>query len=401
VQPDFDCVVIGAGLVGAAQALALQRLGLRVLAVDARQALGGNAGGDVRGLALAPSSRNILAGLGLWPTLAAHSVPVEEVRVSDQGRFGATRLHARDVGFEALGYVCPADQLMHALEAALVDAVPVRWQTTIDDINVADEAAFVTLRTGGAAETISTELVVGADGAESRVRELFGIRTTSRDYHQHAIVANLTVRGIEPRTAYERFTPQGPLALLPIGRERHVAVRCCAEADLERLLTLDDDAYVAELLRGFGSRFGKFSALGKRTHHPLRLARAQKITAERAVLVGAAANCIHPNGAQGLNLGLRDVAALAAAIRRNPGEDPGAPARLAAYADSRAADQRAVLRLTDALAQVFASRLPLVPLLRNAAMVAFDVMPPAKRWMIRRACGLFGETPLADWVPEA
>lgn len=400
MRPDFDCVVVGAGLVGAAQALALRRLGLSVLVIDARTPLGGEPGGDVRGLALAPSSRNVLAGLGIWPALAAHVIPIEEVRVSEQGGFGATRLLAQDVGFDALGFVCPADRLMHVLEAALIEAVPVRWHTIIERIEAGERAATVTVRCDGVEETLSAALVVGADGAESRVRELLGIATRTRDYRQCAIVVNMTVTGVEPRTAYERFTSQGPLALLPIGRERHVAVRCCAESDLERLLALDDDTYAAELLRDFGSRFGGFSALGRRSHHPLRLARAQRITAERAVLVGAAANCIHPNGAQGLNLGLRDVAALAAALRRGPGGDPGMPAQLAAYADSRAPDHREVLRFTDTLAQVFASRLPLLPALRNAAMVAFDIMPPVKRAMIRRACGLFGETPLAAWSPE-
>ena len=350
--------------------------------------------------ALAPSSRNILRGLGIWPALAGHVIPIEEVRVSDQGHFGAALLQARDVGFEALGYVIPADRLMHAFEAALVAAVPVRWQTTIESIETADPTARVTVRTGDVAETLSTALVIGADGAGSRVRELLGIPTRTRDYRQHAIVVNMHVAGVEPRVAYERFTPHGPIALLPIGHERHVAVRCCAAADLDRLLALDDASYAAELLAGFGSRFRDFSALGKRSHHPLRLARAQRITAERAVLVGAAANCIHPNGAQGLNLGLRDVAALAAALRGEPHRDPGAPAHLAAYADSRAADHRNVLRFTDALAQVFASRLPFVPVLRDAAMVAFDMMPPVKRALIRRACGLFGETPLLAWSPE-
>ncbi len=400
MRPDVDCVVVGAGLVGAAQALALQRLGLTVLVIDTRKPLGGEPGGDVRGLALAPSSRNILRGLGIWPALAGHVIPIEEVRVSDQGRFGAARLQAHDVGFEALGYVIPADRLMHAFEAALVAAVPVRWQTTIESIETADRTARVTVRNGDVAETLSTALVIGADGAGSRVRELLGIPIRTRDYRQHAIVVNMNVTGIEPRVAYERFTPHGPIALLPIGHERHVAVRCCAEADLDRLLALDDASYAAELLAGFGSRFRDFSALGKRSHHPLRLARAQRITAERAVLVGAAANCIHPNGAQGLNLGLRDVAALAAALRGEPQRDPGAPAHLAAYADSRAADHRNVLRFTDALAQVFASRLPFVPVLRDAAMVAFDMMPPVKRALIRRACGLFGETPLLAWSPE-
>lgn len=401
MRPDIDCVVVGAGLVGAAQALALRQLGLTVVVIDTRNPLGGEPGGDVRGLALAPSSRNVLVGLGIWPTLAGHVIPVEQVHVSDQGHFGATLLQAQDIGVDALGYVCPADRLMQSLEAALVESIPVRWRTTIERIEAGAHAATVTLRSDGVGETLSAALVVGADGAESQVRELLGINSRMRDYHQHAIVANLRVAGIDAHTAYERFTNHGPLALLPIGRERHVAVRCCAEADLERLLALDDNTYAAELLRAFGSRFNHFSELGKRSHHPLRLARAERITAARAVLVGAAANCIHPNGAQGLNLGLRDVAALTAALQRDPGGDPGAPAQLAAYADSRAADHRNVRRFTDALAQVFASRLPFMPTLRNVAMVAFDIMPPAKRAIIRRACGLFGETPMAAWLPQA
>lgn len=401
MRPDFDCVVVGAGLVGAAQALALRRLGFTALVIDTRKPLGGEPGGDVRGLALAPSSRNVLAGLGVWPALAAHAIPIEEVRVSDQGRFGATRLQACEVGLEALGYVCPADQLMHTLEATLIEAMPVRWHTTIERIEAGERAVAVTVRGDEGVETFSAGLVIGADGAESRVRELLGVRTRTRDYRQHAIVTNLTVAGIEPRTAYERFTAQGPLALLPIGRDRHVAVRCCAESDLDRLLALDDDTYATELQRGFGSRFDAFTALGRRTHHPLRLLRAQRIIAPRAVLIGAAANCIHPNGAQGLNLGLRDVAALAATLRAQTDGDTGAPACLTAYAEGRAADHREVLRFTDALAQVFASRLPLMPVLRGAAMVAFDIAPPAKRAMIRRACGLFGETPLAAWSAQA
>lgn len=402
MPPDYDCVVVGAGMVGAAQALALHRFGLKILVIDGREPLGGEPGGDVRGLALAPSSRNILTALDVWPAVASRIRPIATIKVSEQGGFGAAEMRAADVGFEALGYVCPADHLMHALEAALTSSVEVRFETSVHDIRVVDDAAVVTVHNEHGATTHSAALVIGADGAGSRVRDILGIKTTSRDYDQHAVVANLSIDGIEPGVAYERFTSDGPLAVLPVAGNRYVAVRCCRGRELERLLAVDDSTYLAELEAGFGYRFGDFAALGERRHHSLRLKRSLGITGDHAVLVGAAANCIHPNGAQGLNLGLRDVAALAAAIKRAVGDsrDPGGADTLSAYAQAREADHRAVVRLTDSLAQVFSSALPLMPTLRNFAMLAFDLTPPVKRWMIRRACGLFGETPLAEWSTE-
>jgi 2-octaprenyl-6-methoxyphenol hydroxylase len=400
VQPDHDCVVVGAGLVGAAQAFALSRLGLNVAVIDTRGPLQEAAGGDVRGLALAPSSRHVLQRLDLWDALAMRVMPIRHIHVSDQGRFGFTRMSARDVHLDALGYVCPADHLLHALETALTGRCEVHWRTEIGAIDTATDHVRIGLQGVGGTREVRARLVIGADGSRSRVREAIDVTTHTRDYRQRAIVANLTVEHPSHETAFERFTRAGPLALLPIARGRHVAVRCCADSAADALLALSDEQFLAELEAGFGNRFGRFSALGTRTSHPLLLSWADCIAARRVVLVGAAANSIHPNAAQGLNLGLRDVAGLAGCLARARGADRdiGDTAVLAEFARGREADHRAVIRLTDALAQLFSNRLPLLGALRDCAMLAIDITPPAKRWLIRRAGGLFAETGLAQWT---
>jgi 2-octaprenyl-6-methoxyphenol hydroxylase len=395
VRSDYDCVVVGAGPVGAAQALALKRLDLNVAVIDTRAPLRKAPGDDARGLALAPSSRRVFEELGLWAVLAERVMPIRHIHVSDQGRFGFTRLSAADVDLEALGYVCPADHLLQTLERALVDRCEVRWGTEVDGIETGSELARVRVKDAVGMAEISARLLIGADGVRSRVRQAIDVTTHSRDYRQSAVVANLSLEHPCHETAFERFTPAGPLALLPVATDRHVAVRCCATAGVEEMLDLTDARYLAELEAGFGHRFGAFSDLGHRTAHPLTLTWSDRVVDHRVALVGAAANCIHPNAAQGLNLGLRDVAGLAACVRRTLSThgDIGAEACLSDFAGGRRADHRAVIRFTDGLAQVFSTRLPPLGVLRDAAMLAIDMTPPAKRWLIRRAAGLFAESP--------
>lgn len=398
MQPDYDCVVVGAGLVGAAQALALGRLGFKVAVVDPRRASRETPGGDVRGLALAPSSRRVFQQLGLWQALAARVMPIRHIHVSDQGRFGFTHLSAADVALDALGYVCPADHLLLTLETALEEQCEVYWETEVADIDPVDDAVHVGLRGAAGTQSVSARLVVGADGLESRVRDVIGVATQTRDYQQSAIVANLTVEHPQHETAFERFTRAGPLALLPIASGRHVAVRCCTSGTAEELLAQSEERFLAQLEAGFGNRFGTFSELGARRGHRLVLSWAERIVDRRAVLVGAAANSIHPNGAQGLNLGLRDVAGLSACLARarRCGGDIGGEQCLMEFARARKADHRAVIRFSDGLAQLFSTRLPLVGALRDCAMLALDITPPAKRWLIRRASGLFAEAGIAN-----
>ena len=398
MQPDYDCVVVGAGLVGAAQALALRQHDLSVLVIEARHPLSGQVGCDVRGLALAPSSQRLIEALGLWPSVSAQVAPIRYIHVSDQGRFGFTHLSADDVGIDALGYVCPADHLLHVIETALIEQCAVRWGTTPSSIDSSSAFAHIRLDGGAGPVTITTRLVIGADGMHSRVREAMGTVVHQRDYRQSAIAANLQLQYPVPETAFERFTTSGPLALLPLSSGRHVAVRCCADTDLDRLVGLNDKQYLDELDSGFGHRFGALSDLGQRRTHKLVLQWADRVVEHRIALIGAAANTIHPNGAQGLNLGLRDVAGMSEYVGRvrSAGGDIGDLACLSDFATERRVDQREVIRFTDTMAQVFVSKIPFIGPLRDVLMLATDLSPLSKRRLIRRATGLQVGLPRLD-----
>lgn len=398
MPPDHDCVVVGAGLVGAAQALALRQLGLDVVVAEARGPLTASKQGDVRGLALAPSSQGLLAALGLWKDLEGRLTPIKHIQVTEKGRFGAVRLNAKDAGLDALGYVCPADHLLATIEAALTTSGPVQWRTVLQGITFSPDAATVSLLRDGAVTQLSARLVIGADGPHSPVREAIGVSNRTRDYPHSAIVANVTLEFPLPETAFERFTSDGPLALLPLDGARYVVVRCCANDLVAEFLNLSDAQFLATLESDFGHRFGRFTDLSRRSMHPLSLSSADRIADRRVALVGAAANSIHPNGAQGLNLGLRDVAGLTLAVKQalNAYEDIGGVRCLAEFSRSRLGDQRAVVRSTDSLARLFSSALPPLGLLRNIAMIALDKSPVAKRWLIRRATGLFSAAALVS-----
>ena len=377
-------------MVGAAAALGLGRLGLRVLVVEPRQADPLEKRIDPRGLALAPATRHVLEWLQAWAPLTAFVQPIRAIHVSEQGRFGFTHLHAEDAALDALAYVCPADQLAATLEAAVDKAVEVRRGARIDNVSAQRDDMRVSITASGHAIEVTARLLVAADGSMSPVRQMLGIDTVARDYAQTAIVANVDVADAPDATAFERFTRQGPLALLPVAPHRHVTVRCVASADAAAYAALSDHDYMAEFNAAFGHRFSGFRNLGERVYHPLRMHHATTLTGARSLLLGAAATGIHPNAAQGLNLGFRDVAELVGSVRRALHEniDIGNETVLADYAGRRLPDQRAVVRFTDTLAQVFSTRLPFIRPVCGIAMTALDLCAPAKRTFIRRAAGL-------------
>ncbi|MGE3389015.1 MAG: FAD-dependent monooxygenase [Gammaproteobacteria bacterium] len=378
--------VAGAGFVGAALALGLARAGIAVTVVE-RQPARAAPREDGRGLALAMSSVSLLERLGVWTALAPQVCAVRHVHVTQRGHFGALRLSHHDVGQPALGYVCPAEALQEALLRALADAgVDVRFSHEIAALHVDADAAHLTLRTSEGSAGCTAALVIGADGADSAVRTLAGIGVRRHDYDQSAIVANVDVIDPRPNTALERFTVDGPLALLPLGGRRHVLVRAARRADVPGLLALPDRDYLAETARRFGVAAGYFTALGVRREHPLALQRAVALTAARVLLVGNAANTLHPNGAQGLNLGFRDAGCaldlLIDACTR--GRDPGDLDLLRRYAAARHADHRATACITDTLARAFAVAHPLAGALRACALAGADRLPVMKRLALRR-----------------
>ncbi len=393
---EFDCAVVGAGLAGATAAIGLAGFGLRVAVIDGRSPVSAALGGDVRGLALVSSSQQLLTALGLWSALRDHLTPIRQVHISTQGHYGSTTLRAATMGVPALGYVCPADQLWMTLDQALAATPGITpfYATTLQTLVPAADRVAVRL-SGDQGETlISARLIVAADGSHSAVRRHYGIAAQQTDYGQTAIVANLTLEHPQLHTASERFTSAGPCALLPLGGARHVLVRTARSADAESLLTASPAAFLADVQTRFGWRYGRFSALGPRRAHPLILNRAQQLVAPRAVLIGNAANTIHPNAAQGLNLALRDVATLLDCLAG--GDDPGLSATLADYAARRAQDQQNTVNFSHGLARLFALEAPLVGVGRGLALAACELLPPLRAALMARLMGW--RAPPNEWL---
>lgn len=388
----FAVLVCGAGPVGSTLALALAAAGVRVGLVHAPPpAAMAHAG--CRPIALSAASVRILTTLRVWPAIAPRACAIRTVHVSEQGRFGMVRLRAQDMGVDALGYVIEADVIGRALHAALaadagvtrVGPAQVRGAQPCGDLLAASLDPAVE-------DPPRARLLVAADGGESGLGEALGIASQVREYGQRAVVCAVTPGKPHAGIAYERFTPHGPLALLPLSDARCAVVWTLPEARAQAIAALPEAAFLDALQQAFGGRLGRLHAAGTRTSFALSLVRSHALTAPRVALVGNAANRLHPVAGQGLNLGLRDAAALAdlvaAAVRA--GADPGADAVLAAYARARRPDQRAIVRFTDTLARGFSARPGLLGGLRSAGMLALDLVPPASRALARRAMGLAG-----------
>jgi 2-octaprenyl-6-methoxyphenol hydroxylase len=388
VQPDSDCLVIGAGLVGSIAALALAELGLRVCVLEQRAPLDSNISKDARALVLSAASQRILERYQVWSRLLPLACPIRDIRVSERGAFGSVDLCADEIGLEALGWACPADRLLATFNAVMLEheRISVRWLTRFVSARADGHEVRVETNSKDSIGSITTRLLIGADGAESAVREASGIMLERLDYAQRAIVANVSVARPRPHTAFEHFTRRGPLAFIPLGDARYVSVQCLDDSAASNASALDESAYLAMLGRRFGERLGAFSDLGPRHSYRLARQRARPLDAARTLIIGNAANTVHPNAAQGLNLGLRDVAILAQCLRG--ADDPGAATALSRYSQLRRRDHFQTGAFTDALAQGFRSRLPLVTCVRRAALTLTAYVAPVRRRLMLDASGL-------------
>ena len=387
MQPEVDALIVGAGLVGSCAALALRRAGLSVRLIEQAPAPR-SPSGDARALVLSAASVETLSDLDLWPRLAPHAYPIRHIRVSDRGGFGALELDAHDAGLETLGWACPADRLLYELRRAATEILGegACWSTRYVGHRAAAHSVAVECVTGDETRHIGCRLLIGADGNSSPLRVACGIETDGYDYGQHALIAQLEVERPQPHTAFEHFTREGPLAMIPCGGARYVSVQCLNESRAMAALDLNDEAYAALVQRRFGARLGALTVRGPRRAHALVRQRARRVTDARLVLIGNAANTMHPNAAQGLNLGLRDVATLAASVSES--SDPGAPALLARYASARAADHRRTVGFSDLLAQGFRSSLCAVSVTRRLTLALADLSPTTKQRLILEASGL-------------
>jgi 2-octaprenyl-6-methoxyphenol hydroxylase len=394
-----DVFIAGGGMVGASLAVALAGLDLRVGLAEAVPLGGpGQPSFDRRTVALSRSSQRILDSLGLWAGLGPEAAPIRRIHVSEQGRFGSTVIDAVREGVPALGYVIGNARIGAALWGALNAArgVALHVPGEVQGVTPAGEYLRVLVRREGGVVAVPARLLVVADGARSRLRAGLGIEARVRPYGQTAIIGTVGLaRGRVGDLAFERFTPSGPLALLPAGADRYAFVVTRRTDDAPATLALDDAGFTGVLQEAFGHRAGRFAAPSPRVAYPLELVTAAPATAPRAVVIGNAANGLHPVAGQGYNLGLRDVAALAEVIaddvRRNgSAADPGADAVIRQYRDWRRRDQRNVVAFTDGLVRAFGVDAPLLGPLRGLSLLAFDLLPGAKGLLARETMGLGG-----------
>jgi len=393
-----DLAIVGGGLVGASLAAALRHTPLRIALIEAHAPdSAAQPSFDERTTALGNASRRIFEGLGLWGALAPDAAPITDIHVSDASRFGFARLAAREFGQEALGYVVPNRVLGRTLWQALQCSpslqmhVPARLQS----MQVEPGQVRLSVQADGPVE-ITARLVVAADGAQSVVRTAAGLSAQVDDYGQIAVVASLRTDQANDGVAYERFTGAGPMALLPLavpgtGHWRTL-VWAARPADADRLMALDEAQFLSEWQRAFGWRAGRAMQLGRRARYPLALSRSQAQAAPRTLLLGNAAQTLHPVAGQGFNLGLRDVADLAELLATQP-PDPGSAELLAQYTSQRHADREGVIRFTDTLVRMFSTSHPAVAAARDAGLLLFDVLPPAKRALSRVSLGFGARTP--------
>jgi 2-octaprenyl-6-methoxyphenol hydroxylase len=394
---EVDVAIVGGGMVGASLALALRDLGIRVVLIEGVAPNSSTQPSfDDRTTALGNASRRIFESLGVWAAIAPQAAAIRTIHVSDAGRFGFARLRAEEQDIEAFGYVVSnrviGAVLWEKLQASA--SITLRVPATTEDIEISEAgAAFNVVRGGGARERIETHLVVAADGAHSSVRAAADIEAGVEDYDQVAIVANVAADRPHDGTAYERFTPSGPLAVLPLYDGSYGVIWSCRPGDASSVMSLDDGGYLRELQSRFGWRAGRFVRVGRRASYPLRLTRAAATTATRTVLIGNAAQALHPVAGQGFNLGLRDAAMLAEVIANTGVSDVGAPMLLQRFAQWRSADRSGVVRFTDGLVKLFGSSRPGVGILRNLGLLLFDLAPPAKSALARVSAGFGGPTP--------
>lgn len=401
---DYDILICGAGAVGASLAAALAsaatpwRIG--IIETRPRTATTGTPTAadsfDDRGLALSSGSRQILADSDVWPALTTVANPIKQIHVSHRGHFGCVRLTAAAGGLPALGYVVPARALGAALLARL-DAAAIDWHcpATVTAVSQTETQVTVSIETAGAsgAQQLTTRLLIGADGSQSQLRNLLAIATRRKDYGQTAIVSSVATASAHADTAYERFTDSGPLALLPRRDGRSVVV-CCLPTEQAAAVMLQSDTDFLQLLQQrFGQRLGRFSQPAARQSYPIRLIQAQEQYRGRVLLLGNAVHTVHPNAAQGFNLGLHDASALAVLLSsqaQTADQDPGSAALLSAYLAEREPVQRRVVQFTDWLAWWFYQPHTLLAPARTLGMLAIDKLPTVKQRFIRRLTGLGG-----------
>lgn len=381
-KSEIDVLIVGGGLIGTCLMHALNGIGYSVLLAEANPLTHTiDQGFDARTLALSPSSKRILNTLGIWEHIKEHISPIEFIHVSHQHHFGSSRFHGTPD--KPLGYVIEMHHISSVVHR-LFNQEQVLTPARLTSLNLNERTAE--LEIGSEKQQIKAGLIVAADGAESSLRTLCHLSASIKEYNQHALVANIELARPHEYRAYERFTPNGPLALLPMLHHRMALVWANSPIRTQQLIELSENDFLRALHHAFGYRLGRFTKVGRRYSYPLKQVLMPQQVKWPVIFLGNAAHTLHPIAGQGFNLGLRDVAALAQSIKQW-----GLNTTMAEhYVRSRTPDQKVITRATNGLVQVFSSQLPGLGLARSLGLTALDLIPPLKNTLIRYAQGFGG-----------
>ncbi len=396
----FNIIIAGGGMAGATAALALAQLGLEIALVEPIEPeLDASPSFDQRAVALSAASVAIFRTLGIWKNIQSMACSISDIHISDQGHFGFTRLHADDYAVEALGQVIPLDQTGPQLWQAIRQTNNITLFcpsniVEIDSIDSQNQQGQITvqLSDGKNQRELKAKLLLAADGTFSSTAKMAGIRIRRESYNQHAVIANISTEFGHNHRAFERFTKQGPLALLPLTRNRMSLVWCQNEENTLSVMNDSNHQFMEKLQSAFGYRLGQITKVGERSQYPLALHLPSQVFSGRVLLLGNSAHTLHPIAGQGFNLGLRDIAALTDLIQlaQKTDKDIGCHSFLKNYQIQRELDWEKTISATDSLVRLFSNDfLPLV-LARNKALCLLDKIPFAKQKLAMAAMGFSG-----------
>ena len=375
-------IIVGGGPVGTTLALTLQHKGIAVTMLEARAK--GAAYQDQRALALSYGSREILEKLGVWNKLESQATAINTIHISQRGSFGRSLLKAQDHDCLALGYVLSYGALTQALDEALADfnGVNVIYEAEATHIEPSSENASVVFNHDSLSQQLSSSLLVLADGGRS-LGDIPGIQRETKMYGHDALVTKVQCELPHNNIAYERFTPMGPVALLPNGEDFSL-VWTGKQAEVAEVMALDDAEFLTQLHQHFGDRVGRFLSVGKRLTFPLKLSYLNPVTAPHLVVIGNAAQTMHPVAGQGFNVGLRDAYELAQQIGQTAPDAWGQDTMMRTYQQGRKTDTKRGLMFTDFLVNLFSNDIVGVSGLRGMSLGMLDLLKPVKSRLVRK-----------------
>ena len=397
----FDVVIVGGGLVGASLAVALEPANLDILVVESvHPDSESQPSFDERTVALTYSAKRIFDAMGIWHRIETRDTqPIEDIHISNRGHFGQVHLASKHAGTEALGFVVPTRVVGNVLWNSMADqqGLSIACPASVKGLHQNGASCTVEIEHAGETAGVEASLVVVADGGRSRLIDQLAITTRENDYGHSAVLCIVTADRAHGARAYERFTRNGPLALLPLkpmhGQHRFAVVWTIPNESVTQRLDLGDEEFIDALQEEFGDRAGGFGNPSPRKSYPLKRLVVDHPVDGRVLVMGNAAHTVHPVAGQGFNLGLRDVAALAELIYDSDPAILGEPGLQKAYARSRSRDVDRVNLFTHSLIRIFSNELAPLSLARNLGLNAIELFPPAKRFLLKRTMGLAGSQP--------